>query len=73
MNILVRMVAVVEHLILITAVAMGAVWMVLTLPVSVFQDSQGIHVLSISMNVKWPHVRMGNVKIPSMLFGAFAI
>ena len=54
-------------------VTMAAVWMVLTLPVSVFWDSLGILVLSISVNVKWLHVRMGNVKIPSMLFSAFAI
>ena len=54
-------------------VTMVAVWMVLILPVSALQDSLEKIVPSISMNVKRPHVRMGNVKIPSMLFSAFAI
>jgi hypothetical protein len=49
---------------LIPAVIMAAVWMVLILPVGVFQDSLGILVLSILMNVKQlVDVEMGNVKI----------
>ena len=73
MKILVRM-AVVAEKVQISGVAMAAVWMMLTLPVSVFQDSLEILVLPTLMNVKQLCARMGNAKTlsDSMLFSAFA-
>ena len=71
MKILVRMAVVAEKM-QISGVAMAAVWMMLTLPVSVFQDSLEILVLPTLMNVKQLCARVGNAKTLSMLFGAFA-
>ena len=54
-------------------VTMVAAWMMLILPVTVFQDSLEKIVLSISMNVKQQDARMENVKTSLMLFSVHAI
>ena len=71
MKILVRMAVVAEKM-QISGVAMAAVWMMLTLPVSVFQDSLEILVLPTLMNAKQLCARVGNAKTLSMPFSAFA-